>query len=164
MYQGKMDSYDMEDFLQEGRIVAWEIISRGTFDGRSFNVYYGAAIRNRLIRIFREYNLKNLVCIGEHEDCRGNITRILVESDYAKEYRKKRAEQQRRWYEKKKATQPPKEKKPPMTREERNRRNVEYQRAYYAAHPEKYAARKAKERERQRMKREQRRALVATAS
>ena len=50
MYRGKMDTYSTEDFLQEGNIVAWEIISRG------------------------------------------NITRILVESDYAKEYRQKKAE------------------------------------------------------------------------
>lgn len=72
-------------------------------------------------------NLMNLVCIGESEDCRGNITRILVESDYAKEYRIKKAEQQKRWYEKKKASQPLKEKKPPMTKEERSRRVMAYQ-------------------------------------
>lgn len=29
MYRGKMDTYSTEDFLQEGNIVAWEIISRG---------------------------------------------------------------------------------------------------------------------------------------
>ena len=86
MYRGKMDTYGTEDFLQEGNIVAWEIISRGNLKGGKFSTYFGAAIRNRLIRIWRDYNLKNLVCIGESEDCRGNITRILVESDYAKEY------------------------------------------------------------------------------
>ena len=121
MYRGKMDTYGTEDFLQEGNIVVWEIISRGNFKGGKFSTYFGAAIRNRLIRIWRDYNLKNLVCIGESEDCRGNITRILVESDYAKEYRIKKAEQNKRWYEKKKASQPPKEKKLPMTKEERSR-------------------------------------------
>lgn len=29
MYRGKMVTYDTEDFLQEGRIVAWQIIARG---------------------------------------------------------------------------------------------------------------------------------------
>ena len=89
MYRGKMETYGTEDFLQEGNIVAWEIISRGNFKGGKFSSYFAAAIRNRLIRIWRDYNLKNLICIGENEDCRGNITRILVESDYAKEYSEK---------------------------------------------------------------------------
>ncbi len=117
MYRGKMGTYSTEDFLQEGNIVAWEIISRGNFKGGKFSTYFGGAIRKRLIRIWRAYNMKNLVCIGESKNCWGNITRILVESDYAKEYRQKKAEQQKRWYEKKKAAQPPKEKKPPMTKE-----------------------------------------------
>jgi len=60
MYRGKMDTYGTEDFLQEGNIVAWEIISRGNFKGGKFSTYFGAAIRNRLIRIWRDYNLKNL--------------------------------------------------------------------------------------------------------
>ena len=106
MYRGKMDTYGTEDFLHEGNIVAWEIISRGNFKGGKFSTYFAGAIRNRLIRIWRDYNLKNLVCVGESEDCRGNITRILVESDYAKEYRQKKAEQQKRWYEKNKASHP----------------------------------------------------------
>lgn len=106
MYRGKMDTYGTEDFLQEGNIVAWEIISRGNFKGGKFSTYFAGAIRNRLIRIWRDYNLKNLVCVGESEDCRGNITRILVKSDYAKEYRQKKAEQQKLWYEKKKASHP----------------------------------------------------------
>lgn len=71
MYRGKMDTYSTEDFLQEGNIVAWEIISRGNFKDGKFSTYFGGAIRKRLIRIWRDYNLKNLVCIGESEDCRG---------------------------------------------------------------------------------------------
>ena len=98
MYKGKMDTYGTEDFLQEGNIVAWEIISRHNFKGGKFSTYFTAAVRNHLIRIFRDYNLKNLVCIDESEDYYGNIIRILVESDYAKEYRKKKAEQNKRWY------------------------------------------------------------------
>ena len=163
MYRGKMDTYSTEDFLQEGNIVAWKIISRGNFKGGKFSTYFGAAVRNQLIRIWRDYNLKNLVCIDEQEDFHGNVTRILVESDYAKEYRQKKAEQQKRWHEKKKAAQPPKEKKPPMTKEERSRRVCAYQKEYYAAHPDKLAERREKNRIKERERRAAKKAAKLAA-
>ena len=153
MYRIKMDTYGVEDLIQECRIVAWEIISRGNFKSGVFSTYYGAAVRNHLIRIFRDYNLKNLVCIGEAEDCKGNITRILVESDYAREYREKQRQRSKAFYEKKKAEQPPKEKKPPMTKEEKIARQVAWQREYYATHPDKLAERREKNRIRERERR-----------
>lgn len=52
MYRGKMDTYSTEDFLQEGNIVAWEIISRGNFKGGKFSTYFGGAIRKRLMLIW----------------------------------------------------------------------------------------------------------------
>ena len=167
MYKGKMDTYGTEDFLQEGNIVAWEIISRHNFKGGKFSTYFTAAVRNHLIRIFRDYNLKNLVCIDESEDYYGNIIRILVESDYAKEYRKKKAEQNKRWYEKKKANQPPKEPKPkkaPETREERSKRIMAYQKEYYAAHPDKLAERREKNRIAERERRARKKATAMTAA
>lgn len=164
MYHGKMDTYSTEDFLQEGNIVAWKIISRGTYKGGNFGTYYGAAVRKRFCDIFRSYSLKNLTCIGETVDCRGNTTRILVESDYAIEARRKKAEQQKRYYEKKKAAQPPKEKKPPMTKEERIAKQVAYQKAYYAAHPEKKAERLKKNRIKQRERNARRKAARIAAA
>jgi hypothetical protein len=170
MYRNKMDTYGVDDLIQECRIVAWEIISRRSFKGGTFSSYYGAAIRNHLIRIFRDYNLKNLVCIGESEDCRGNITRILVESDYAKEYREKQRQRNKAWYEKKKAAEPPKEPKPkkaPETREERSRRVMAYQREYYKLHPDKLAERREKNRIAEKARRERKKverlAAMATA-
>ena len=159
IYRGQMETYDTEDFLQEGWIVAWEIISRGNFKGGKFSTYFGTAIRYHLARIWRDYTLKNLVCIGEKEDCRGNITRLLVVSNYAKEYRKKKAAQQKRWYEKRKASMPPKEKKEPMSREERIRRVCEYQKKYYAEHPDKLAERREKNRIAEKARRERRKML-----
>ena len=110
----------------------------------------------------------NLICIGEQEDYHGNITRILVESDYAREYREKQRQRNKAWYEKKKASQPPKEKKPPMTKEERSRRVMEYQRKYYAEHPDKLAERREKnrikERERRARKKAARLAAMAQAT
>ena len=159
IYRGQMETYDTEDFLQEGWIVAWEIISRGNFKGGKFSTYFGTAIRYHLARIWRDYTLKNLVCIGEKEDCRGNITRLFVVSNYAKEYRKKKAAQQKRWYEKRKASMPPKEKKEPMSREERIRRVCEYQKKYYAEHPDKLAERREKNRIAEKARRERRKML-----
>ena len=83
---------------------------------------------------------------------------VLVESDYAKEYRIKKAEQQKRWYEKKKASRPPKEKKPPMTKEERSRKVCAYQKEYYAAHPDKLAERREKNRIAEKARRERKKA------
>ena len=165
MYMNKMDTYGLEDLIQECQIVAWEVISRGNFKGGRFSTYYGAAVRNHLIRIFRDYNLKNLVCIGEAEDCKGNITRIMVESDYAREYREKQRQRSKAFYEKKKAAQPPKEKKPPMTKEEKIARQVAWQREYYTAHPNKLAERREKNRIAEKARRERRKAakLAATA-
>lgn len=153
MYMNKMDTYGLEDLIQDCQIVAWEIISRGNFKSGVFSTYYGAAVRNHLIRIYRDYNLKNLVCIGESDDCRGNITRILVESDYAREYREKQRQRSKAFYKKKKAEQPPKEKKPPMTKEEKIARQVAWQREYYATHPDKLAERREKNRIRERERR-----------
>jgi hypothetical protein len=164
MYLGKMDTYDREDFLQEGRILAWTIISKGSFKKGFFRVYFGSAIRKRLVNIYRTYTLKNLVCIDEQVDCRGNVTKTMVESDYARAYREKHREQCRAWYAKKKASQPPKEAKPKMTIDEKRAKAAAYQRAYKEAHPEKYERRKAMERERQRRKAAERRAArMATA-
>jgi hypothetical protein len=164
MYLGKMDTYDREDFLQEGRILAWTIISKGSFKKGLFRVYFGSAIRKRLVNIYRSYTLKNLVCIDEQVDCRGNVTKTMVESDYARAYREKHREQCRAWYAKKKASQPPKEAKPKMTIEEKRAKAAAYQRVYKEAHPEKYERRKAMERERQRRKAAERRAAMAATA
>jgi hypothetical protein len=163
MYMGKMDTYDREDFLQEGRILAWTIISKGSFKKGLFRVYFGSAIRKRLVNIYRTYTLKNLVCIDEQVDCRGNVTRTMVESDYARAYREKHREQCRAWYAKKKATQPLKEKKPPMSKEEKIARQVAYQKEYYAAHPDKLAERREKNRIRERERRASRKAAMMAA-
>ena len=168
MYKNKMETYGTEDLIQECHITCWEVLSRGNWDKSKgkFSTYFGGAIRNKLIRIFRDYNLKNLVCIGEKEDYHGNISRIYVESDYAKEYRRKKAEQNKRWYEKKKAAQPPKEKKPPMTKEERSKKVMAYQKEYYAAHPDKLAERREKNRIAEKARRERKKAekLAAAAA
>jgi hypothetical protein len=159
-YIGLMESYAREDLIQECEIVAWEIISRGNFKGGNFNAYFAAAIRNRLIRIWQDFNRKNLICLGEVIDEHWGVTRIMVESDYAREYREKQRQRSKAWYEKKKAAQPQKEKKPRMTKEEKTARQVAWQREYYASHPDKLAERREKNRIRERERREAKKMLL----
>lgn len=160
-YRGRMDTYDTDDFLQFGNVLAWELIAKGSFKSGSFAAFFGSALRKRLVNVYRDYTLKNPVYIGEMVDLKGNATRILAESDYAKAYREKHRAECKAWYERKKASQPAKEPKPKMTAEEKKAKIAAYQKAYYAAHPEKYEERKAKERERQRRKYAERKAAKA---
>ncbi len=78
MYKGKIPHYGLEDYIQEGNLLAWKIIFSGNFKGGSFAVYFGKAIRNYLCRLFRDFSMKNLICIGQKEDDHGNVTSILV--------------------------------------------------------------------------------------
>lgn len=103
-YIGKMDTYGMDDFLQEGMITAWKIIQKNHYNPATarFSTYFGVAIRRQLIRIFTNYNLKNFMCIGEVEDYHGTVIRTLVESDYAKRQREMARERNRRYMARKK--------------------------------------------------------------
>ena len=103
MYKGKIPHYGLDDYIQEGNLLAWKIIFSGNFKGGSFAVYFGKAIRNYLCRLFRDFSMKNLICIGQKEDDHGNVTSILVEAEFAEKYRQKQRERSKRYYEKKKA-------------------------------------------------------------
>ena len=54
IYIGRMDTYSLEDLIQECHITCWEVISRGnwTEEKGRFSTYFGGAIRNKLIRLF----------------------------------------------------------------------------------------------------------------
>ena len=98
MYRGKMATYGTEDFLQEGDVIAWQIIARGTFRTGCFSAYFASAVRKRLANIYRDYTLKNLICLGQREECYGSLTSILAVSDYAEAYREKHRRQCRESY------------------------------------------------------------------
>ena len=70
MYMNKMETYSLEDLVQEENIIVWHVISRGNWsEGKGcFSTYFGRAFRNRLCNIWRDYNLKNLICIREQEE------------------------------------------------------------------------------------------------
>ena len=153
MYKGKIPHYGLEDYIQEGNLLAWKIIFSGNFKGGRFAVYFGKAIRNYLCRIFRDYSMKNLICIGQKEDDHGNVTSILVEAEYAQKYREKQRERNKAYYARKKAEEaearrlagiPEPVKMPPMTKEEKIARQVAWQKEYYKANPDKLEERRAK--------------------
>lgn len=165
MYIGRMDTYSPEDLIQECHITCWEVIRRGNWkpEKGGFSTYYGGAIRKKLIRLWRDYTLKNLSCVGEKEDYYGDITKIYVESQYAREYREKRSAWNKARYEKKKVNKPPKPKKAPETKEERSKRIMEYQREYYKTHPDKLAERREKNRIRERERRQRKKEEILAA-
>ena len=95
--------FDTDDYMQEGRILLWQIALKKTYRRGCFTRYFTTAIRFRFSNLFRDYVLKNLVRIGEYQDFYGNTYQILVVSDYAKNYREKHREHCRRSYAKKRA-------------------------------------------------------------
>jgi hypothetical protein len=92
---------DTDDYMQEGRILLWQIALQRSYRQGCFTRYFATAIRFRFSNLFRDYVLKNLVRIGEYQDFYGNTYQILVVSDYAKNYREKHREHCRRSYAKK---------------------------------------------------------------
>ena len=150
MYRSQMVDFDTDDFLQEGYILVWKIISNGRFKGGKFANYYISAIRRRYISLYRSYTLKNAIRISESEDLYnyGYQVCTLVESDYARQYREKHREQCKAWYERKKAREnaerqaqgilgPERKKpvrKPKFTEEERKERHRQRSLEYYRAH------------------------------
>lgn len=97
--------YDSDDYMLEGRILLWKIALQNNYRRDSFKKYFATAIRFHLSNLFRDYVLRNYICIGECTDFYGNTFQILIESDYARAYREKHREHCRRSYAKKRAQQ-----------------------------------------------------------
>ena len=146
--------YDTDDYLQEGRIVLWKIAAKGTFKPGNFKNYYISSIRFHLNHVYRDYVLRNPICIGGYEDCRGQAYQILIEAPFVEQYRIKHREHCRRSIEKKKAAEAaerarlgipepaPKQRLSPEEKRERCRaRSLAY---YYAHADEMNAKAKAK--------------------
>ena len=126
--------YDTDDYLQEGRIVLWQIAVRRNYQTGCFRNYFISAIRFRYCKLYRDFVLHNYICIGGYEDVRGNTYQILVEAAEAERYREKQREYSRKTLAKKRAAQPPKEKKQLLTPEEKLARRRARSLAYYYAH------------------------------
>ena len=92
LYGGRVPIYDMDDYLQEGQILIWKLVSRENSLLENFAAYYSAAVKNRFIGMFYHYCKNNLIVLYEKE-CDGYNTAILVESDYLRHRREKEHEQ-----------------------------------------------------------------------
>lgn len=108
LYRGKMPTYDSEDFIQEGQITIWKIISRGNFKSGKFAAYYTTAIRFRLRNIYRDYCLKNPITLADAADERGEgyNKAILTEANYVEAYREKHRRHCRESYQRKNSGKP----------------------------------------------------------
>ena len=154
-YLGKMPTYDMDDFIQEGNIVIWKIVSRGNFKGGIFAAYYTSAIRFRLCTIYRDYCIKNAIVLREVADEKGEgyNKAILAEAAYVETYREKHRRHCRESYARKKAREaearkvagiPDPQPQPKQTKEEKIAKQVAWQKEYYATHPDKLEERRAR--------------------
>jgi len=139
--------FDTDDYMQEGRIVLWEIARKGTFKPGKFKSFFTSAIRFRLRHLYRDYTLHNFICIGGYEDFWGNTYQMLIEAPFAQRFREKHRIHCRENYHRRKAKQPPKPPKPTLTPEERRERNRARSLAYYYAHADEMNARAKAKRE-----------------
>ena len=94
--------YDTDDYLQEARILLWKIAVKRNFRAGNFRNYFVSAIRFCYSNLYRDYVLKNYIRIGGYEDNRGNTFEILVEAEYARQYRERHKEYCKMHYAKKK--------------------------------------------------------------
>ena len=130
--------YDEDDYVQEGLMVMWKLITRSYRPGASFSNLFYTAYERRCINLYRNYVMKNMLQLNETEDYYfyGYHVGYFVEAEFAQEYREKK----RQWYLASREAAPLKEKKPKMTEEEKK----EKRRQYYLAHREEYIEKKRK--------------------
>ena len=140
--------YDTDDYMQEGRILIWQIADKKNYKTGNFHNYFISAIRFRYYNLYRDFVLKNLIRIGGYEDCRGNTYEILVEAEYAKQYREKHREDCKKSNERKKAK-----------KAAERARSL----AYYHAHAEEMNQRAKEKRKAKREAREAEKALAKAA-
>ena len=164
--------YDTDDYMQEGRILIWQIADKKNYKTGNFHNYFISAIRFRYYNLYRDFVLKNLIRIGGYEDCRGNTYEILVEAEYAKQYREKHREDCKKSNERKKAKKaaererlglPEPQKRPKLSEEELIARRRARSLAYYHAHAEEMNQRAKEKRKAKREAREAEKALAKAA-
>ena len=99
IYRYKMaDAYDTDDFLSFGYELIWQLTKKQNFKGGSFGGYLKQATRNRFCSLFRNFAAKNMVCTGESEDCRGEISRTYAIDEAFLDYKEKQKVRNADWY------------------------------------------------------------------
>ena len=97
MYRGRISGYDMDDLIQEGYVLLWQLVRKEDIDDKAkyFRAYYKAAVKYRYIEIFRHYYSFNPVLLCEKAYDGYNVA-VMAESEYIKRYRAKKREYNRR--------------------------------------------------------------------
>ncbi|MBO4866760.1 MAG: sigma-70 family RNA polymerase sigma factor [Ruminococcus sp.] len=101
MYRKRLPGYDMDDLIQEGYILLWELVGvkRKVEELDGFRAYFKAALKNRYINLYRHYYSFNPVILRQKSSYCGYNIASVAESEYIKKYRAK----QREYYYRKKA-------------------------------------------------------------
>ena len=142
--------FDSDDYLQEGRIVLWEIVAKGTFKPGNFRNFFISAMKFHFRHLYRDYVLHNMIRIGGYEDCRGQAYQILKEAPFAARFREKHRIHCRESYHRRKAREaaererlglPAPTPKSKLSEAERRERNRARSLAYYYAHRDQMNAR-----------------------
>ena len=161
--------YDTDDYMQEGRILIWQIAVKKNYKTGNFHNYFISAIRFRYYNLYRDFVLKNFIRIGGYEDCRGNTYEVLVEAEYAKQYREKHRGDCKKSNERKKVKEaaeraklglPEPQKRPKLSEEELIARRRARSLVYYHAHAEEMNQRAKDKRKAKREAREAEKALA----
>ena len=144
----KIPIFDIEDYIQEGTILLWSLITKRRYNGHGkFSTLFYQAFNRKCINLYRDYVMKNLLELPQEEDLKfyGYHISYLVEAEFAVEYRKKRKE----WYRKYESSHPRKkpssqktDEKPKLTAEEKEQRAREKRKEYYLANKERLLAAK----------------------
>ena len=106
------DLMTTEDWISEGNILVWDIISKDNYDEtREWGAYLKKAVRWRFNKIYENHVMRGNWTIGAeaiHDDDgftrffgAGFGDRFYVESGKAEKYREQARLRQKRWYEKK---------------------------------------------------------------
>ena len=147
IHLSKIPIYDIDDYVQEGSIVLWSLVSSvyTVGSGKISNLFY-KSFDWKCINLYRDYVMKNMISIKESENLYhyGYQIATLVVDEYAIEYREKQKVRNRKWAEKTGRVKPADQRAQPLTAEERRERARQRSREYYATHKEQCLAAKHK--------------------
>ena len=165
---GRIPIYDMDDYLQEGYILIWEICKKKTYGSGNFAAYFYVAARRRFNNLYFRYCCKNYIVLWEKGGDEYNVACLGVSSywtqwneekkrymkRYRIEHRDQINEQKRNYWKKLKYGELEKYKlRYAMNREKIRKQHLKYytehkeeiirhHREYYAKHKEEINARR----------------------
>ena len=138
-YRHLMITCDIEDLVQEGNILLWRMVQRGSFKGGTLEGYVRTSVRNHFIGLYRAYCARNPISIGVGTDEQGNPFTVVAEANFIKDQRERQRQYSKAYYQKKREENPA---RPRLTAEEKREKRMAKCRDYYYAHRDEINARK----------------------